>query len=106
MRVLGTEIAGFVDAVGRDVARFHTGDQVFGFTGFNLGANAEYACMPESASLEPKPPNMTSSRRRPLDGNNRAATGAMSRLAPIWLRTHCANQRGPEVLLPGEDSRP
>jgi NADPH2:quinone reductase len=59
MRILGTEIAGIVEKVGRDVTRFHRGDQVFGFTGFSLGANAEYAVMPENGSLALKPPNIS-----------------------------------------------
>src|SRR5262249_2213619 len=37
--------------------RFRVGDQVFGSTGFKLGAHAEYACVPESR-LEIKPANM------------------------------------------------
>ena len=59
MRILGTEIAGIVETVGRDVTRFHPGDLVFGFTGFSLGANAEYAVMPENGSLALKPPNIS-----------------------------------------------
>ena len=59
MRVLGTEVAGIVETVGRDVTRFQPGDHVFGFTGFRLGANAEYACMPENGSLALKPPNIS-----------------------------------------------
>ena len=43
MRILGTEIAGVVETVGHDVTRFHPGDQVFGFTGFGLGATAARA---------------------------------------------------------------
>ena len=59
MRILGTEVAGIVETVGRDVARFHPGNQVFGFTGFGLGANAEYAVMPENGSLALQPPNIS-----------------------------------------------
>ena len=59
MRILGTEIAGIVEAVGRDVTRFRPGDQVFGFTGFGLGGNAEYVVMPENGSLALKPPNIS-----------------------------------------------
>jgi len=59
MRILGTEIAGIVEMVGRDVTRFRPGDRVFGFTGFSLGANAEFAVMPENGSLALKPPNIS-----------------------------------------------
>src|SRR5690348_14446067 len=57
-RVLGMELAGTVESVGKAVTRFRPGDQVFGGTGFKLGAHAEYACAREIA-LELKPANMT-----------------------------------------------
>nr|BFE79844.1 hypothetical protein GCM10020093_024450 [Planobispora longispora] len=58
MRTLGTELAGEVEQVGAGVTRFRPGDEVFGFTGFRLGANAEYVCLPQRASLAPKPVNI------------------------------------------------
>ena len=52
---LGSDVAGRVEAVGADVKRFRTGDEVFGFT---AGAFAEYACSRET-SLALKPSNIT-----------------------------------------------
>lgn len=57
MRTLGTELAGEIEQVGAKVTRFRPGDEVFGFTGFRLGANAEYVCLPQQASLALKPVN-------------------------------------------------
>ena len=59
MQTLGIELAGTISAVGSDVTRFREGDEVFGFAGFNPGANADYMCLPERASLAIKPANTT-----------------------------------------------
>lgn len=55
-RILGTEVAGEVVAVGANVTEFHVGDQVFGISGF--GAHAEFVCVREAAPLARKPTNV------------------------------------------------
>jgi NADPH:quinone reductase-like Zn-dependent oxidoreductase len=57
--ILGTELAGEVEAVGKDVTRFRAGDEVFAFTGGGMGSHAEYKCMPEGGAIALKPPNLS-----------------------------------------------
>lgn len=57
--ILGSELAGEVQAVGKQVKRFKTGDQVFGLSTFNFGTHAEFICMNENKSITLKPNNMS-----------------------------------------------
>jgi len=58
-QVLGGYFAGEVESVGKDVSKFKQGDQVFGTTGLRFGAYAEYANLPTSYTIVPKPHNMS-----------------------------------------------
>jgi NADPH:quinone reductase-like Zn-dependent oxidoreductase len=89
VKIRGTDFAGRVEAVGRDVKRFRPGDEVYGEVD---GAFAEYVCVPDD-KLEPKPVNVTFEQAAavPLAGNT----------ALMGLRDLAHVQPGQQVLING-----
>ncbi len=57
--ILGTELAGDIEAVGEDVRLFKVGDPVFAFSGAKMGSYVEYKCIPEDGLLAHKPAQLS-----------------------------------------------
>ncbi len=91
-KILGVDIAGRVEAVGRQVKQFQPGDEVFGVTGFAGGGFAEYACAPED-KLALKPANSSF--------EDAAAVPIAAITALRGLRDKGRIQRGHKVLVDG-----
>jgi NADPH:quinone reductase-like Zn-dependent oxidoreductase len=92
INILGSELAGEVEAIGKDVTKFKVGDQVFAYLGMNMGANAEYACILETGTVTLKPSNLSYQEASTLPYGAIMATSLLGK----------ANiQRGQKVLING-----
>ncbi len=97
IKILGTEFAGEVVAVGKDVTQYQTGDQVYGYTGLGMGAYAEYMCLSEMPSalagvMSKRPTNIT---------YEEAAAVPFGGLEALHSLGRAKIQRGQNVLIVG-----
>lgn len=89
----GTGFAGEIEALGKNVSLFQTGDPVFGEVLFSLGTNAEYVCVPEDALIMKKPNNITFEEAATI------CDGALTSMN--FLKNLVNIQRGQKVLING-----
>jgi NADPH:quinone reductase-like Zn-dependent oxidoreductase len=91
-RILGTEYAGVVEAVGPAVREFAVGDRVFGNSGLRFGAHAEFMCVRESARIAHMPAGITFEEAAPI------SDGALNAL---WCLRVANLRKGQTILVYG-----
>jgi NADPH:quinone reductase-like Zn-dependent oxidoreductase len=97
IKILGTEFAGEIVAIGKEVAQYQTGDQVYGYTGLGMGTYAEYMCLTEKPSallgvMSKRPLNIT---------YEEAAAVPFGGLEALHSLGRANIQRGQKVLIVG-----
>jgi len=92
VKILGTDVAGRVEAVGRNVTQFRAGDEIFGMSE-RFGAFAEYVCVSETAPMVKKPASMSFEQA--------AALPQATHMALQAIRDKAQIQSGQTVLVNG-----
>jgi len=93
IKILGIDLAGEIEAIGKDVKLFKAGDHVFGSPGTKLGGHAEYVCVPENGALAIKPAD--------LSWEKAAAISLAGNTALFFIRDLAKIQAGQRILIHG-----
>ena len=99
--ILGMELAGIVEAVGRDVTLFGEGDEVLAFTGWGFGAYAEYTCLPEKPRKSAAKEGMLVGKPSRMTFEEAAAGLATGGITALALLSKADVRSGHEVLING-----
>jgi NADPH:quinone reductase-like Zn-dependent oxidoreductase len=93
INILGIDLAGEIEAVGKNVRLFKVGDKVFGSPGTKFGGHAEYSCVPEDGALAIKPADMP--------WEEAAAISLAGNTALFFIRDLAKIQTGQKILIHG-----
>jgi NADPH:quinone reductase-like Zn-dependent oxidoreductase len=93
IKILGIDLAGEIEAIGKDVKLFKAGDHVFGSPGTKFGGHAEYCCVPENGALAIKPAD--------LSWEKAAAISLAGNTALFFIRDLAKIQAGQKILIHG-----
>jgi NADPH:quinone reductase-like Zn-dependent oxidoreductase len=93
INILGIDLAGEIEAVGKDVRLFKEGDHVFGSPGTKFGGHAEYCCVPENGALAIKPADMS--------WEEAASISLAGNTALFYIRDLAKIQAGQKILIHG-----
>lgn len=99
--ILGMELAGVVESVGKEVTLFKKGDEVLGFTGWHFGAYAEYTCLREKPRKSAEKDGMLALRPATMTFEEAAAGLATGGIAALRLLRRADVQPGQQVLIYG-----
>lgn len=73
--ILGTQLSGEIEAVGRGVTKFKVGDAVFAYSALTMGCHVEYKCLPEDGAVVLKPPSLSHEEAASLSFGGTTALG-------------------------------
>jgi len=93
IQILGIDLAGEIETVGKNVKLFKAGDQVFGSPGTKFGGHAEYCCVAENGALAIKPAN--------LSWEESASLSLAGNTALYFIRDLAKIQPGQTILIHG-----
>ncbi len=99
--ILGMELAGEVESVGSDTTLFEPGDGVFGFTGWGLGAYAEYICLPEKPRKSVAKDGMLAKKPATMTFEEAAAGAATGGVTALRVLRKARVESGQSVLVYG-----